>query len=199
MSQPATHLAPEADALLRFWFGTADAVRAEWFSTNDAFDAEIDRRFGAEIEAALKGRLDHWQASADGSVALIILLDQFTRNVFRGKPRAFAGDARALALARRMVADGRDQALSQLQRSFAYLPFEHAEDLAAQDESVRLFSTLAGEGGAHAQALREALDHAERHRDIIRRFGRFAHRNAVLGRASTADEIEFLKQPGSGF
>lgn len=202
----AAHLAPEADALLRFWFGEAEAARPEWFTKNKALDAEVDRRFGAEIEAALKGKLDHWQASAEGSLALVMLLDQFTRNVFRGTRRAFAGDARALAVARRMVAAGQDQALVPLRRVFVYLPFEHAEDSAAQDDSVRLFTALAAPGKAglaanapHAATLANYLDYAERHRDVIRRFGRFPHRNALLGRTSTAQETEFLEQPGSEF
>jgi uncharacterized protein (DUF924 family) len=128
-------------------------------------------------------------------LAEILLLDQFTRNIFRDTVRAFAGDERALALARQFVASGADLALHPLQRWFAYLPYEHAEDLAAQDEAVRLIGALAAADPGHGQAL----DYALRHRDVVRRFGRFPHRNAVLGRASSAAEIAYLQQPGSGF
>ncbi|EGJ09435.1 hypothetical protein RBXJA2T_03868 [Rubrivivax benzoatilyticus JA2 = ATCC BAA-35] len=128
-------------------------------------------------------------------LAEILLLDQFTRNIFRGQPRAFAGDARALALAQALVASGADRALTTIERWFAYLPFEHAESLPLQDESVRLFTALAAED----ERLADALDYAQRHRDVIRRFGRFPHRNAVLGRPSTADERDYLAQPGAGF
>ena len=120
----------------------------------------------------------------------MLLLDQFTRNIHRGTPRAFAGDALALATARAMVARGEDVELSTLQRVFVYLPFEHAEDLAMQHESLRLFEQL-GDAGF--------LDYARRHAVVVERFGRFPHRNAILGRASTPEEIEYLKQPGSGF
>ena len=149
--------------------------------------------FGAAVESAIAGALPAaWAASP---LAEILLLDQFTRNIFRGTPRAFAGDARALVLARRMVAGGADAALDAVERAFVYLPFEHAEDPASQDESVRLFTALAA-----ADARQDSsLDYAHRHRDVIRRFGRFPHRNAILGRASTAEEGAYLAQPGSGF
>lgn len=186
-------------AVLDFWFGPTDEQRSVWFQRSDAFDAEIMRRFGAQVEAALRGELDAWQATTPGCLAMLMLLDQFTRNIFRGTPRAFAGDARALALARGLVAAGQDQALPPLRRWFAYLPFEHAEDLGAQDEGVRLLSALVAASGAHAAALAGALDYAERHRAVIRRFGRFPHRNAILGRISTPEELEFLTQPGSRF
>jgi uncharacterized protein (DUF924 family) len=194
---------PAAEAVLRLWFGEGarDAVRDEWFRSGDAFDAEIEQRFAAEIEAALRGRLDHWQATPDGAVALILLLDQFTRNTLRHTPRAFAGDARALAVARRAVDAGLHQSLPLLRRWFLFMPYEHAEDLAVQEESVRLFVALAAEaqGGPHAEAIAGALDYARRHEAVIRRFGRFPHRNEVLGRVSTAEEVEFLRQPGSRF
>jgi len=184
-----------AQAVLDFWFGDGDAARGEWFRKDAAFDASIRERFGALLERALSGDLPDWQQSPETALARIVLLDQFTRNVFRDTPRAFAGDALALAAARRMVADGRDRALSPLRRAFVYLPFEHAEDLAAQDEAVRLFSELAAE----KPELADMLDYAQRHHAVIARFGRFPHRNAVLGRASTAEEIAFLEQPGSRF
>ncbi len=150
-------------------------------------------RFGAAVEAALEDRLGaEWRAAP---LALLLLLDQFTRNLFRGTARAFAGDARALSIARALVATGADRRFDTIERGFVYLPFEHAEDLAAQDESVRLFTALAAEDARQA----DALDYAHRHREVILRFGRFPHRNAALGRASSADEAAYLAQPGSGF
>jgi uncharacterized protein (DUF924 family) len=186
--------------VLEFWFGAPGSPehgtrRPEWFRKDPAFDALVAQRFGPALEAALAGRLDAWAADASGTLALILVLDQFTRNSFRDTPRAFAGDPQALALARGLVARGADRTLPTLQRPFAYLPFEHAEDLAVQQESVRLFEALA----AAAPDEAESLDYAIRHRDIVARFGRFPHRNAILGRTSTAEELEFLRQPGSRF
>lgn len=168
-------------------------ARAEWFRKSAAHDALIRERFGAAVEAALEGRLGPDWAAAP--LARILLLDQCTRNVFRDTPRAFAGDAQALALARQMTASGADRALHPLQRGFVYLPFEHAEDLAAQEEGLRHFQALAASDPAGA----DALDWAQRHAAIVRRFGRFPHRNLVLGRVSSAEELEFLTQPGSRF
>jgi len=176
--------------VLDFWFGATDVERPEWFRADPAFDREIAERFGAAIDDALSGRYDDWADSPRGALALIVLLDQFTRNAFRGTPRAFAGDAKALAAARRLVRERHDDELTPTQRQFAYLPFEHAEDLQAQREGVDLIA---------AKAPPDALPWAERHRDVIARFGRFPHRNEILGRASTPQEIEFLKQPGSRF
>jgi uncharacterized protein (DUF924 family) len=137
----------------------------------------------------------HWQETPDGALALIVVLDQFARNIHRGDLRAFAGDTIALATARALVDTGADRALPPVRRVFVYLPFEHAEDLACQDEALRLFGALAAESPEHA----DTLDYARRHRDIIARFGRFPHRNEVLGRPSTPDEEAFLAQPGSRF
>lgn len=185
----------DARAVLDFWFGDGHAPRDEWFRKDAAFDAGIAARFGPLVERALAGELSAWQTPPDSALALILLLDQFTRNIFRGSPRAFAGDALALSVARSLVAAGGDRTLPPLQRAFVYMPFEHAEDLGAQDEAVRLFTPLA----ALSPFLAEMLDYAQRHRVIVARFGRFPHRNAVLGRASTPEESEFLTQPGSGF
>ena len=180
--------------VLAFWFGAPPwRERAEWFRKSDAFDAAVRSRFRDAIDAAQAGALPPaWHAEP---LAEVLLLDQLARNAHRGTARAFAGDARALALAREIVDSGADRALHPLQRWFAYMPLEHAEDLAAQDHAVRLFEALAAAG----PGFDEALDYARRHRDVIRRFGRFPHRNAVLGRASTPDEIAFLRQPGSSF
>ena len=191
----------EARGVHDFWFGApgspeAGQRRREWFVKSAAFDADIASRFGTLIECALRGEFAAWPADgAAAALAQIVVLDQFTRNVFRNRSRAFEGDARALTAAQAMVGCDQDLALPPLQRAFAYLPYEHAEDLALQDESVRLFSALAQQ----APELADMLDYAHRHRVVIARFGRFPHRNAVLGRKSTAEEEAYLKEPGSGF
>jgi uncharacterized protein (DUF924 family) len=186
---------PHADDVLAFWFAGSAAPRAEWFRKDAAFDALIADRFGSLVEQALGDGLAAWADDARSALAQVIVLDQFTRNIFRDTPRAFAGDARALAAARAMVARGDDQALPPLHRVFAYLPFEHAEDRAMQTESLRLFAALT----AADASLANFEDYARRHAEVIERFGRFPHRNAVLGRPSTAEELQFLQQPGSSF
>jgi uncharacterized protein (DUF924 family) len=190
--------------VIDFWFGAPPLqTRVEWFRKSDEFDSLVRRRFGRLVDASLAGSLpNEWHADAAGRLAQILLLDQFTRNIFRGSGRSFAGDGRALALAQQMVASGEHAALQPLQRWFVYLPFEHAEDLAQQDTSVRLFTALAAEapaGSELARTLADALDYAHRHRDVIARFGRFPHRNAALARSSSAEEEAWLQQPGSGF
>lgn len=186
--------------VLDFWFGApGDAAhglpRKIWFEKNDAFDAQIAERFGTLIARALDGALDPWMAAPASALAQIIVLDQFTRNAFRGTARAFAGDTRALATARALVDAGADRTLTGVQRQFVYLPFEHAEDLSAQQQSLRLFAQLERD----APEVGELFVWAQRHHDIVERFGRFPHRNAALGRASTEEEIEFLRQPESSF
>jgi len=186
--------------VLDFWFGAPGTpergtLRPEWFRKSDDFDALIRGRFGAAIEAALAGELAAWKATMPEALAEVLLLDQFTRNVFRGSARAFAGDARALAAARAIVSRNAERILPPEQRQFVYLPFEHAEDLAAQREGIALYAQLAREH----PAMEDALHWARRHEEIIARFGRFPHRNAQLGRASSAEEEDFLRQPGSGF
>jgi uncharacterized protein (DUF924 family) len=196
-----TEPAPPTSAVLDFWFLPPDqaghgAYRPQWFRKDDAFDAAIRERFAAAVESALKGSARVDQQDAD-LLATILLLDQFTRNIFRGTPRAFGGDPRALQIAEALVAAGRDKNLTPWQRWFAYLPFEHSESLLDQERSVALFAALRRE--MQHEAFDSAHDYALRHRDVITRFGRFPHRNAILGRASTAEEVEFLKQPGSSF
>ena len=164
-------------------------------SKDAAFDASIRRRFGPLIDAALRGELDGWQQQPLSALALIVVLDQFTRNTRRDTAGAFAGDVRALALARSMVAAGSDRALKGVQRMFVYLPFEHAEDMAMQHESMRLFAELARD----EPALADLPEWARKHFDIVARFGRYPHRNVPLGRESTPEEVAFLQQPGSGF
>jgi uncharacterized protein (DUF924 family) len=187
-------MSTHADDVLNFWFdGTRQ--RPQWFRKDDAFDATIHERFGALIDQALQGGIDAWHDSSDEhAVARVVVLDQFTRNVHRGTPKAFAGDARALAASRALVAVGRDSKLTGVQRSFVYLPFEHSESLADQDTAVALF-----EGLARDEPETDLVEWARRHRDVIQRFGRFPHRNAILGRASTDLEVVFLAQPGSSF
>lgn len=191
----------DAQAVLDFWFLPAGsegygAARREWFQKDAEFDAQIRERFGALIELALAGQLQAWEEDDPlTALALIVLLDQFTRNAYRGTPRSFAGDALALHAARKLVADGADRMLMPQQRSFVYMPFEHAEDIAMQRQAVDLFTRL-----AEAEAgFENSLDYAHRHCVIIERFGRFPHRNEILGRASTAEELAFLSRPGSGF
>ena len=190
----------DAQTVLDFWFGAPGSAvfgsaRREWFAKDAAFDALIRERFGDAIERALRGELEGWAEAAPSALAQILLLDQLTRNAFRGTARAFAGDARALAAASRMVGSRQDESLAPFMRGFVYLPFEHAESLAMQDEAVRLFARLAAEAPEQA----DMLEYAHRHRSVIERFGRFPHRNDILGRRSTAEEIAFIAQPGSGF
>jgi uncharacterized protein (DUF924 family) len=190
---------PASQPVLDFWFLPESdpghgKSRPEWFRKDPAFDALIHQRFGEAITRALAGEFVEWDNDPRGALARIILLDQFTRNTFRDTPRAFVGDARALVAARGMVDGGRDRMLAPVERSFVYLPFEHAEDMAVQERSVALFNALAIEQGMDGIA-----GYAVRHRDIIARFGRFPHRNRILGRDSTPEEVEFLKLPGSGF
>lgn len=188
-------LPADACAVLDVWFGDDDVRHDEWFRKDAAFDVSIRARFGAVLRAALAGGLTEWDAVPQGALARIVVLDQFTRNAFRDTPRAFAGDALALQAAQALVASGGDRLLTPLQRWFVYLPFEHSEDLAMQAESMRLFGLLAAE----APALADTLEWAHKHQVIVQRFGRFPHRNAILGRASTAEEEAFLREPGSRF
>ena len=185
--------------VLDFWFGLPGSPdygrpRKEWFRKSDEFDAAIRTRFLDLHQRAADGALQPWRAAPDSLLALIVVLDQFSRNLYRGSSRAFAGDAQALGLAQLAVSRGDDRALIPVQRCFVYLPFEHAEDLAAQRRCLELFEGLRGDPDSA-----DSIDYARRHYDIIERFGRFPHRNAILGRVSTPEEIEFLKQPGSGF
>jgi uncharacterized protein (DUF924 family) len=170
--------------MLAFWRA---AGPARWFKKDPAFDAEITRRFLATYEAAAAGGLAAWEADAESALALVIVLDQFPRNMFRGSPRAYAADALARAVADRAIAHGFDRQVAMPERNFFYLPFSHSEDLADQERCVAL---------CRAAGDAEALKWAEIHADIIRRFGRFPHRNAVLGRTTTPAEQEFLDSGG---
>jgi uncharacterized protein (DUF924 family) len=186
-----------AAEVLAFWFGPPGErgkQQKRWFEKSEAFDREVRERFLPLYEEAAAGRLAHLKETAADCLALIVVLDQFPRNMFRGTPRAFATDAAALDAARHAVERGFDRALLPVERLFVYLPFEHSETLADQEKSCELTRPL--------DAYPETNDiyrYAVLHRDIIRRFGRFPHRNAILGRASTPEEVEFLQGPGSSF
>lgn len=191
---------PQAQAVLDFWFGAPDSPdygrkRNVWFRKNAAFDAQLRERFGALIDAGRAGALDAWTATPCGTLALVIVLDQFSRNCHRGTALAFAGDDSALALAQQLVLSGADRLLpTRFHRMFAYLPFEHSESMDVQRESLRRFGEL-----AHEPDCAEFYDYAVRHALVIERFGRFPHRNAALARVSTDAELAFLREPGSSF
>jgi uncharacterized protein (DUF924 family) len=193
--------------LLHWWFGqgtSATEIAAEkqrlWFGYRPQQDAEARERFGALVEQALNGDLQDWAELPEGWLALVLLLDQLPRMIHRDTPRAFAGDERAQQLVRDGLAHGGDMLLSPIQRVFIYLVLEHAENLAVQDLAVAHFTALRDIAAEHEQALfRDFLDYAERHREVISRFGRFPHRNAILGRDSSDAEQSFLQQPGSSF
>jgi uncharacterized protein (DUF924 family) len=173
-----------AAAVIAFW---TEAGPDRWFKKDDGFDAEIRRRFLATHEAAADGKLASWEASAEGALALLILLDQFPRNMFRGSARAFATDAQARAITAAALLRGFDAQVPANLRGFFYLPFEHSEDMADQERGLALYKAAGDADG---------LKWAQIHADIIRRFGRFPHRNAVLGRTTTAEEHAFLDDGG---
>jgi len=180
----------EQSEILDFWFaGDPSLRRKRWFEPTAEFDAKCTR-FTAAIRHARSGHLDHWAFTPKGALALIVLLDQLSRNVFRGSAEAFAADAHAREIARRTIADRLDAVLTPVERMFVYLPFQHAENIEDQDESVRLFETLRDSYGA------DTVDHAYRHRDVIREFGRFPRRNVALGRSNTPEEDAYLEKPG---
>ncbi|MDR6960880.1 uncharacterized protein (DUF924 family) [Pseudomonas brassicacearum] len=191
--------------LLDWWFGSAQApaeIAAEkgklWFGKGH--DRQAHERFGDLVEQALAGGLTDWAQRPEGWLALVLLLDQLPRMIFRDTPKAFSGDLRAQALVAQGMAAGFDRQLKPIQRVFIYLVLEHCENLAVQNEAVSRFIDLVREQPEAERAVFEDnLDYAERHQKIIARFGRFPHRNAVLGRESTAEEMEFLNRPGSRF
>lgn len=196
-----------AHTLLQFWFGTSDddaevarAQSALWWSKDASTDTTIRTRFAGLLAQAEDGALDDWLATPRGRLALIVLTDQFPRNMYRDTPEAFAFDHLARAWCEAGLALGADQALRPIERVFFYLPLEHSEALADQQRAVALFEALSGDGAATLQpTLASNLDFALRHRDIIARFGRFPHRNRILGRASTPEETAFLREKGSSF
>ncbi|HQS81082.1 MAG TPA: DUF924 family protein [Thiobacillus sp.] len=195
------------EAVLDFWFGApgpatevAARQRPLWFAKSAANDRIVAARFAETLVAAGKGDLDNWAVSPRGRLALIVVLDQFPHHVHRGHGQSFAYDARSLALALNMIEHGEDARVTPIERVFVYLPLEHAESIEMQDRSVALYEKLVNEAAADERQLFEGfLDYARKHRDVVARFGRFPHRNELLGRPSTLEEIEFLKQPGSRF
>ena len=179
---------PESDAgkILKFWF--EETKPYQWFRRDTAFDETVRTRFGAHHAAARAGNLDHWINGVETALARIIILDQFSRNIYRDDPRAFAQDDLALAAAIDAIAKNFDQAVEQKERAFFLMPFMHAENAQAQDECVELVTSRdCGE---------DTVKHARQHREIVKRFGRFPHRNKILGRTSTPEEIQFLKDGG---
>jgi uncharacterized protein (DUF924 family) len=192
------------ERILRFWLGSSADESKEratrWWKKDPAFDQEIRTEFEADLLRATRGELDAWLEEPESSVAFVVLLDQFSRNMYRDTPEAFAQDERALAATLRGIERGFDARLSPLQRYFFYMPMMHAEDRAAQRRSVVTFEKLAQEKDTGFDGmLRGAADYAHRHRDIVERFGRFPHRNSILERTTTGDEAAFLLTPGSSF
>lgn len=190
--------------VLGFWLGAPGSSQlanaTKWYMKDDAFDREIEARFGATLELGARGALDGWKTSPRGRLALVILLDQFSRNIYRNQPRSFAQDARACSDALEAMARGDERELTTVERSFLYMPLMHAEDVDLQRKCVASFERLRDEAPADLRKFVEnGLDYARRHADIVERFGRFPHRNTILGRTSTPEEVEFLKQPGSSF
>ena len=195
------------NTVLAYWFGApgsaADIAARQgklWFGKLPENDRDITARFSSTLEAASSGMLDHWAGTPHGRLALVIVLDQFPHHVHRDTPLAFSQDAKSLALSVDALALGEDKQLAPIERVFLYLPLEHAESVSVQDLSVALYTRLAGEAAESERALFDNfLDYARKHRDVVARFGRFPHRNAILGRPSTPEETEFLNQPGSRF
>ena len=192
-------LSPRATALLDFWFGSVgdadrECHRAIWFKSTDQFDAALRREFLADYEAAAAGALLSWEASAEGALALVLLLDQVPRNIFRETPRAYATDAAACATADRALERGFDQMVPPAWRLFFYMPFHHSENIADQRRSVALFNALPRNPDRRGSLRRYGCPYIE----VIERFGRFPHRNEILGRQSTAAEIAFLSRKNSG-
>jgi uncharacterized protein (DUF924 family) len=199
---PAPDL-PAPQEVIDFWFGVPGSpgwlqARPEWFRKDPAFDALIEARFGGLLERALHGRLEddpEEQGLPLTRLARIIVCDQFPRNVWRGRPKSFALDPIALATTRTLVDTPEERAMPAVQRIFVYMPLMHSEVLADQAQCVGLFEALAAE----SSVARESLDYAVKHMAVIERFGRFPHRNEILGRPSTEEELAFLKEPGSSF
>lgn len=186
-----------AREVLDFWFGSGSDYgkrHKRWFAKDPAFDAELRERFSPLLEDLLQGKHGRWLMDARACLARIVVLDQFPRQIHRGSPRAFAADGLALEAARHAVASRYDADMLPVERLFMYLPFEHSESLADQERACELMRPL-----ARFPETDDALRYAEAHRAIIARFRRFPHRNAILGRPSTAEETEFLKLPGSAF
>lgn len=197
---------PDAAAVLDFWFGDAadpDNVKRRgkfWFAATEAQDRAIRERFGSLHGRAQRGELDHWATDPQSALALILLLDQFTRNLYRGTASAFANDRRALAISGDGIARGLDGSLGVVERAFWYMPFQHCEDREVQRESVRLYKALLDDSpAALAPFSKNTYEFAVLHCEIVERFGRFPHRNELLGRSSSSEEKEYLDHGGQRF
>lgn len=189
----------QSTAILDFWFSSPDQPdygkpKSYWFDQQPDFDEKVRTLFLEDYQKAAAGFLDGWKSQADSCLALILLLDQFPRNMFRNTPQAFATDWEALSIAQEAISKGLDRQLISVQRWFIYIPFEHSENLADQRKCIKLFQQL-----SHDPDSSKAIEVAFKHKEIIARFGRFPHRNAILGRVSTPDEEEFLEELGSTF
>ncbi len=194
------------DDVLACWFsapGDPPLTKSEnWWKKDDAFDAELRERFGSTLEAGARGELAEWRSSPRGRLALVVLLDQMSRNIFRGTARSFAQDALAREVAVQALAAGDDRVLAPIEANFLLMPFVHAEDLALQQRGLHAYRALCDslpEGDDVRGFLEKSMGYARMHMVIIERFGRFPHRNAILGRTTTDEEKEFLTQPGSSF
>ena len=206
MSNRSIHL-PNYSTLLEFWFGrkepdskVIEEKSSLWWNKGEKTDAFIRTHYADLLACAVRGALDAWLNEPRGHLGMIILLDQFSRNIYRNSPRAFRQDEQALDLAMRGTASGVDKKLTPVERVFFYMPFEHSESVAMQERSVSLYQGLLDEvADADKEKFMGYLDFAVKHADIVKRFKRFPHRNEILGRASTQAEIEFLQQPDSSF
>lgn len=195
------------DAVLEFWFQEKELTAPQidgrmdvWFGEDTAFDDQVKNKFLADVEQASVGKLDHWGRTANGRLALIILIDQFRRNIYRGSKEAYAEDRRALKLCVEGAMEKKDKGLTPIQRVFFYMPLQHAESRKVQDKSVRIFDRLVDAvSPTYAETFMTVAQFAELHRDIVRQFGRFPHRNKVLGRANTPEEQEYLDSDGPSF
>jgi len=195
------------ETVLSFWFGKlpddetfpTDAAK-KWFHGGEEVNQLIKNQFGGDLTLAIQGKLDSWKATPRGRLALIILLDQYSRNIYGDSPQAFEQDGKALGLASEGLTIGHDKLLRPVERTFYYMPFEHSEELTMQQKGMQLFSDLADQVPPSIEfPIRSSLDWMQQHKSIIERFGRFPHRNAILGRQSTPEEVDFLKEPGSSF
>lgn len=197
----------QPENILDFWFGPSGTAaeivgrqRKLWFGKSAANDQAVTEQFADTLVEATAGQFNHWADTPRGLLALLIVFDQFPHHIHRNQPQAFATDPQALALSLAALKAGEDQLLTPIERVFLYLPLEHAETNEMQDLSVSLYEKLVREAISEERALFEDfLKYARQHRDVVARFGRFPHRNAILGRASTSDELVFLEQPGSRF
>lgn len=200
------------ESILQFWFGSlTDATAIDkksppaklWFNGGKAFDEEIRQKFLRDYQNARAGEYKEWEQSARGRLALVVIFDQFSRNMFRGTPQAFETDEQAIVLTRASVRDGKDKELMLIERVFLYMPLMHAESINQQEDGVRQFTRLVEEaqaqGSLNTGYFEYNLKYSLQHRDIIEKFGRFPHRNAILNRQSTSEEMAFLNSPGSSF